>query len=358
MLYTAKDFFHELAYNTTFIQTEQNFEFSHFHDFSLIDNNFICENHFFNIILSLNDIIRVEKNTIFKIHKGYPSPRSLYPIKVFMVMDDRTFLTKSGNTSNFEVYSSNSRKANRGDILIEYGKEYPAYYKSIKKSLFLLETGHLLFNILSITKAFGYQYEVQLNEKYILLKKVYSNKDQTINLKEISRFLEVSLLRNSGPYLHPITSFKQVEIEGDTSSNIIKHLFDYGLSNLFSQSLKPDFIDIIKLVNKGEGKFVSSNHNETIDYKHLNKVYPYINFKGVSGMYLFLLDNKIFEEEEIASQYIMILGFIAQYYCLLYASKENFCRPVKSFNVGETESLLRINGYKQTILYSLIVGTP
>lgn len=42
-----------------------------------------------------------------------------------------------------------------GDIVLEFNDKYLEDYKSIKKSLLLLEMGHLLFNLLYIIKVYG-----------------------------------------------------------------------------------------------------------------------------------------------------------------------------------------------------------
>ncbi|KMJ59128.1 hypothetical protein AB685_08695 [Bacillus sp. LL01] len=351
MNYTRNDFLQELAFNSLFNNEEQVLEHQ-IDDYVLLDGNAVCDDQVQEIMLGLNDYNRVEKNTYFKVHKGYPSPRSLYPIRLFVATKSGSFITKNEQTKKFELYENSAREGDEGDILLEYGKEYPAYYKSIKKSLLLLEAGHLIFNINYVATLCEARYKVFEKNGYLLLKKANSP-NQDFQHAKLEKFYHLSSIRNSGPYLHPITAFNLVPLLDDASDfqRLCKQL-----DSLFVEPLKNSAIQLIKLQNDGNGIFNIPERQTKVDYKQLNSIYPYINFKGVSGMYVFTIDNHVFKEEEKFTPYILAIGFLAQFYCMMYASEENYCRPVKSFSVGDFENLLDINGSQKTIMYSVIIG--
>ncbi|QFT90789.1 hypothetical protein FIU87_19265 [Bacillus sp. THAF10] len=351
MNYSKYDFLQELAYNSLFNYEEQILDYQ-LDQYLLLDDNVVCDDPVLETMTGLNDYIRVEKDTHFKVHKGYPSPRSLYPIKLFVATKEGEFLTKHEQSKRFQLYENPTRSGTEGDILLEYGKIYPDYYKSIKKSLLLLEAGHLLFNINYVATTCGENYKVNIANGYLLLKKENSQK-QEFDKDRLQRFYHLSSIRNSGPYLHPITAFDYLPLLDDAADfqRLCKQL-----DTLFTQPLRKNAIQLIKLQNDGNGNFKVPESQTMVDYKQLNSIYPYINFKGVSGMYLFTIDNLVFNEEEYVTPYILAIGYLAQYYCMMYASEEHYCRPVKSFNVGAFENLLAINGNQRTIMYSVIIG--
>ncbi|MCM3617906.1 hypothetical protein M3936_09970 [Sutcliffiella horikoshii] len=351
MNYTSNDFFQELAFNSLLNDGEQMLE-RQMDDYVLVDDDVVCDDPVQSIMTGLNDYNRIEKDTHFKVHKGYPSPRSLYPIRLFVVTKNGSFLTKNDQTKKFELYENAAREGEEGDILLEYGKVYPAYYKSIKKSLLLLEAGHLIYNIHHVAKSCEARYQVVEKNGYLLLKKAKSP-NQDIQQAKLEKFYHLSSIRNSGPYLHPITAYHLIPLL-DNALDFQK--LTEQLISLFMQPLKKNAIRLIKLQNDGDGLFHIPHKEPKVDYKKLNSIYPYINFKGVSGMYVFTLDNLVFSEEENITPYILAIGFLAQFYCMLYASEQNYCRPVKSYNIGDFEHLLGINGSHTTIMYSLIIG--
>ncbi|WP_404445945.1 hypothetical protein LG307_20410 [Sutcliffiella horikoshii] len=351
MNYSKNDFLQELAYNSLFNNEEQILEHK-IDDYVLLDDNAVCDNQLQEIMTGLNDYNRVEKNTYFKVHKGYPSPRSLYPIRLFVTTRTGSFITKNEQTKKFELYENAAREADEGDILLEYGKIYPKYYKSIKKSLLLLEAGHLIFNINHVATTCGDHYTVLEKEGYLLLKKA-NIPHQDYQHAKLEGFYHLSSIRNSGPYLHPITAFNLIPLLDDSSD--FQRLYNQ-LNRLFVHPLKENAIQLIRLHNDGNGMFNIPESQTKVDYKKLNSIYPYINFKGVSGMYVFTIDNLVFNEEGKVTPYILAIGFLAQFYCMMYASEENYCRPVKSFSVGTFENLLGINGSQKTIMYSVIIG--
>lgn len=351
MNYTRNDFFQELAFNSLFNNEEQVLVHQ-MDDYVLLKEDVDCDDLVQRIMMGLNDYNRVEKNTYFKVHKGYPSPRSLYPIRLFVVTENGTFITKNEQTKKFELYENAAREGEEGDILLEYGKVYPAYYKSIKKSLLLLEAGHLIYNIHYVAACCGARYKVLEKNGYLLLKKI-SISQHDIEHDKLEHFFQRSSIRNSGPYLHPITAFNLIPLLDDA--------LDYQrlteqLDMLFEQPLQKDAIQLIKLQNDGSASFHIPDRESNVDYRQLNSIYPYINFKGVSGMYMFTIDNLVFKEEQNMTPYILAIGFLAQFYCMMYASEDNYCRPVKSFSIGEFEHLLGINGSQTTIMYSVIIG--
>jgi hypothetical protein len=97
------DFIYELEFNYKGSSEEQllisNFDkFKFRKSFSNNEFNHLAERmdrEFIRDILQLNDVIRVEKNSYFKIHKSYPSPRSLYPIKILVSIGSSFYVTKN-----------------------------------------------------------------------------------------------------------------------------------------------------------------------------------------------------------------------------------------------------------------------
>jgi len=157
------DFIYELEFNYKGSSEEQllisNFDkFKFRKSFSNNEFNHLTERmdrEFIRDILQLNDVIRVEKNSYFKIHKSYPSPRSLYPIKILVSIGSSFYVTKNDIQDVYELYSCENLNVPSGDIVLEFNDKYLEDYKSIKKSLLLLEMGHLLFNLLYIIKVYG-----------------------------------------------------------------------------------------------------------------------------------------------------------------------------------------------------------
>ncbi|WP_404348157.1 hypothetical protein LG311_19740 [Sutcliffiella horikoshii] len=351
MNYTRNDFFQELAFNSLF-NVEEQVLVHQMDDYVLLDENVVCDDPVQEMMIGLNDYNRVEKNTYFKVHKGYPSPRSLYPIRLFVATENGRFITKNERTKKFELYENAAREGEEGDILLEYGKVYPSYYKSIKKSLLLLEAGHLIYNIHYVATCCEARYNVLEKDGYLLLKKV-NNPNHDFQHAKLERFYHRSSIRNSGPYLHPVTSFHLIPLLDDALD--FQRLTE-RLDSLFEQPLQKNAIQLMKLQNDGNGSFHVPDRETNVDYRQLNSIYPYINFKGVSGMYIFTIDNLVFKEEQNVTSYILAIGFLAQFYCMMYASEDNYCRPVKSFSVGDFEHLLGINGSQTTIMYSVIIG--
>ncbi|WP_100333057.1 hypothetical protein [Bacillus alkalisoli] len=350
MNYSLNEFLGELSYNCGLIEKVQHLTYS-FDDFTLSDSNYQSFNEMENILLSVNDTIRVEKNTAYKVHKGYPSPRSIYPIQMFIAKSKNFFLTKNDQLETFELYKNNQLEAKEGDLVFVYKKRYPSYYQYIKKTLFLLELGHFLYNVMTVARHLKIQFTLEIKDGYLLLRK--TEREEWNESEDIQTFLQKCRWRNSGPYKVPINSFHIVDQTAVNAQGT-----EDELRQLLPTRIDGNFIQPVSFHQDGTGLFYRQGKTSlAIPYEKLNEAYPYINFRGVSTVVIFLLYHQLFKNESNLAEYLIATGFKAQFYCLDFAKEGQYCRPIKSFNIGQMENIFNIDSRESTILYTLIAGS-
>lgn len=305
--------------------------------------------------LDLNDYVRVDKDTYYKVHKGYPSPRSLYPVKLFLSLGDQSFVSKHDLEQKWEFFRNPDLCIPAGDLLLEFDEKYPAYYMHIKKTLLLLETGHFLYNILFLSQKMGIRYSLKDSPNRIHLA-LEQDEGRTIDNSVLTSFKECYTRRNSGPYLNPITT-PYFELLGDVSQfNALLEVDIQGMNDHFG--LEGQEIQAIAYYNLGDGRFASTANEKAslISYQTMNKIYPHINFYGVSFFTFFLLEHRRLRTHQ-TTDYLLALGYLAQSICLKYSRLDQFCRPIKSFNIDHVEKIFSIDNSRYTPFYFLIAGS-
>ncbi|WP_223068534.1 hypothetical protein [Paenibacillus caui] len=355
-MYTIRDYIGELSTNYGLPDEKQCLK-SGLMNFQPDDcQQFKEENYheLYQLILSLNDYIRVNLKTHYKLHKSYPSPRSLYPVKVFISLGDHKYLTKDDISGEYLVYRNSKLKTSEGDIAIDFEDKYPEYYNHIKKSLFLLEIGHLLYNITTLALYGGFVYKLESNGHNLLLRLEEKNSG-LINSSKFDAFMESCLLRNSGPYQYRITQTGIKAVNFDELNDFIEHRIS-ELGVLFHPEIRSG-VSAVCGVNDGMGNFHyrTTSDTGTVDYKQLNQIYPYINFYGVSFYVFFYLNHTNLSDDHL-TPLILALGYLTQSICLKYASRERYCRPIKSFNIDEVEKLMKVDSASYTPYYLVISG--
>jgi hypothetical protein len=307
-------------------------------------------------LLRLNEICRVEKDTPYKVHKGYPSPRSLYPIKLFMALGEEHLLSIQAIYGRYEYYHDPEVSLKKGDLLLLYTDIYPEYYQYIKKTLLILETGHLLYNIFQVASLLGLRYALRTEKERVILEWQKESLDQATNVPMIEAFLQRCQVRNSGPYRHLIT-VTQAPVMGNITD--FDQLLEQALTELsdhFAFPLHPGRIRVITLFNDGGGNFYSSHPDlQDIEYQQLNTIYPHINFYGVRFFTVFLLANEVFTSDQ-AALYLLSLGYLAQAISIKYANRQHYCRPIKSYHLDRIETFLGIDSGAYTAFYCLVSG--
>lgn len=359
MEFSKLDFIYELEFNYKGSSKEQ-LLISNFDKFKFIKslsnnefNNFTkrADREFIREILQLNDVIRVEKKSHFKIHKSYPSPRSLYPIKILVSIGSSFYVTKNDIQDVYELYSCEDFNVQSGDIVLEFNDKYLEDYKSIKKSLLLLEMGHLLFNLLYIIKVYGKKYMNGSGNFGLLHLKLISSSNQ-LDKRSLNRFKEKYYYRNSGPYNHPITNTNVSFIEDELPN--YSHSID-DISSFFKDDKMSSNIRVDTYVNQGSGVFISINDDNIINYRTLNLIYPYINFWGVSMFTIFSLHKIVFLNK--ANKYLAALGYLSQNTSLVLSKNPSrYNRPIKSFKIKTLEKLINYGADCWIPYYALITG--
>ncbi|MGE7752876.1 hypothetical protein [Lysinibacillus fusiformis] len=353
MKFTKEDLIYELEYNFKGSSKEQeiNNNLSKYKFLKYVSEAELVESQFYKEILRLNEIIRFEKNTSFKIHKSYPSPRSLYPIKIMISIDKGLFLSKNNVSEFYELYFFENKNISIGDILLEFEDIYLDTYGSIKKSLLLLEAGHLLFNILYLANHFGKTYINNSDHDGLLH---LSLKSETNNLNDgemLSHFKQSYYLRNSGPYNYPLTRTKISYLLNHKPDNRFNFL---NISSFFECSNLVEYICVDVYVNQGKGLFKSVKGANIIDYKSLNNLYSYINFWGVSLFTVFSIHIDAFMDD--AKNFLLTLGYLSQSESISLSSLNRFSRPIKSFKIDTMEQLLKHHNNSFIPYYALITG--
>lgn len=307
-------------------------------------------------LLRLNEICRVEKDTPYKVHKGYPSPRSLYPIKLFIALGEGRILSNHAICGGYEYYHYPEAPLKKGDLLLLYTDIYPEYYQYIKKTLLILETGHFLYNIFQVASLLDLRYVLRTEKERVILELQNESLDQVMNVPLIEAFLQRCKIRNSGPYRHLITVTKSPIMENITEFDQLLEQKLSELSDHFAFPLHPCQIRVITLFNDGGGNFYSSHSDlQDIEYQRLNMIYPHINFYGVRFFTVFLLANEVFTSDQ-AVLYLLSLGYLAQAVSIKYANREHYCRPIKSYHLDRIETLMGVDSEAYTVFYCLISG--
>lgn len=359
MKYTVKDFLGELAsnYGVPFIKQELSSNLQDYQGVSRESFWLHPSTERLMPFLDLNDFVRVEKDTYFKVHKGYPSPRSLYPVKLFLSAGDSCFLSKHDLKGSIECYRNDRFNAAVGDLVLEFDHKYPEYYRHIKKTLLLLEIGHFLYNILFLAKEMGITYRLNPSLNRIHLEKVL-DEERTVDQRVLAAFKEKYTTRNSGPYLYPMTKTKvKPLLEIDDFNALVEA--EISEMNHFFISGRELGLETLTYFNTGEGRFiptVRTSHASEISYQQMNTLYPYVNFYGVSFFTFFLLPHSKVEEFELTER-LLALGYLAQSICLNYSDSDQFCRPIKSFNIDQVELLFDMDSSRFTPFYFLLSGS-
>lgn len=306
-------------------------------------------------LLELNKVLRVSSEH-YKLHKSYPSPRSLYPLHLYVVYQNE-LLTMDSFTG--EVYYCDALDYKmENDIFIFYEDKYPHFYKSIKKSLLLLEIGHLLYNVKAILEVHGgATYELYLIESGLQLS-YQSGRFDDLNSRSQMILRERFFNRRSGSYLA-------------NGQYLIAPLSSKGCSldkkELFKQEvLFPKFqkqlskLIICQYLNNGEGLFQLSDSNSyeeklrsSLSYIHFNTSMPYFNFRGVSSIILFFVKNHKVSDEHM-EEVLLTMGMLAQHYSLSF-SHQYRTRPIKSVGTTQMSERVGLDPGAYTAFYGLVI---
>lgn len=307
-------------------------------------------------LLASNSYIRATEETSFKIHKGYPSPRSLYPLQLFFSLGEGIFLKNNEVDTTQNYFKNENVIIEPGSLILEVENKYPEYYSHIRKTLSTLEMGHLLYNILYIANLLGINYSLNIAENRILLINPQSiTTTDNINYSRLEKFNQSCQLRSSGPYRFRILN---TSINYNGSPQKLTRNLNNICTNMyrFFQLESENSIQALVYHNDGSGKFVCENQSYSdLSYQKVNKIYPHINFYGVSFFVFFLLDHTVFTDENITG-HLLMLGYLAQFVCLQFLGEDKFCRPIKSFDMNTVESILGIDGAQYTSYYLLVAG--
>lgn len=357
MNYTTRDYIGEIASYNGALDIKQTFRstISDYEKIEDLDGDHTDLIDRFKYLLDLNDYVRVESKSIYKLHKGYPSPRSLYPLKLFLSLGNRLFVSKNDVNNQIEYFRNNNYNAAVLSLAIEFRDLYPDYYSHNKKSLLLLEMGHFLCNILLLSEIMGITYVYTKSSNRIQLDLIEDELWKIDNMT-VDRFVKTYTNRNSGLYSHGITDTQNVCFQDHHNllSTIQQSVRD--INDFFGFKYK-EGIKILVYHNTGYGQFISSD-NESVDpisYRKMNEIYPYVNFYGVSFCVFFLLDNRAISDDNL-TEYLLSLGYLSQILCLDYSNKTQYCRPLKSFNIEKIERLSNINSSLYTPFYYLIAA--
>lgn len=360
MKFTIKDYIKEISSYYGKKDVSQNFgsncdEYTLLKDMEMPVTNQIPLS-IIHTLFSANSYIRATGETSFKIHKGYPSPRSLYPLQLFLSVGEGIFLKNNEVDADQNYFKNENLIVAPGSLVLEVENKYPEYYSHIRKTLSTLEIGHLLYNILYIANLLGMDYTLNIAENRIILihsKNTYIDDD--IYYNKLQKFNQSCQLRSSGPYRFRIlnTSINYNNHPKYLTQNLNEiciNMYDF-----FGIEFK-NSIQALVYYNDGSGNFICENQSYSdLSYQKVNKIYPHINFYGVSFFVFFLLDHTLLTDENLTG-YLLILGYLAQFVCLQYVGENKFCRPIKSFDMNTVENILGINGTQYTSYYLLVAG--
>ncbi|KOO51837.1 hypothetical protein [Viridibacillus arvi] len=352
-LYDIKDYFVEMeAYLNLKYYYSQAHEFQTYKrlQISNIAKEWYCKEGIIKEILKLNSYIKINKYNKYILHKSYPSPRAIYPLNVQIYSGGYYFNIDdlSGEIFKQIVYQNNSKVYyNEMDIIIslkDYNK-YPEYYDKIKKSLLLLEVGHLIYNIILKTKVMGVFYELsEIEEDKVILRKSTNILKEDLKKSEEMKILDKLFLnRTSGPQ-RPSLFLKSSFINNSFSKEECVYVKNslLGIENE---------IITIKLTRSGDSFFYNT---VKFHYTEINSLNYTVNFKYVNELYIFLF-NKKFLNADLSSQIINI-GSICQEKILMGTAEGYNSRPLKSFNMIETEKFVKGLGFIEYIPHYFLVN--
>ncbi|KGA96622.1 hypothetical protein AJ85_21650 [Alkalihalobacillus alcalophilus ATCC 27647 = CGMCC 1.3604] len=346
MILTKNDLLKDISFNyNKFIGTQD--LISTMNDYTLLGEiNSSDISDFYKEVLKLNDYLKVTGNTKYKLHKSYPSPRSIYPFSIFLAIDG-VYIKKDEFSDKYLVYKGINEKSD--SIVIEFSDKYPEFYKSIKKTLLLLELGHLLYNIGVISQAYGVSWEVDFNSSNLVLKLKSNNVlKKHLNLNDFYRKID---LRSSGPftnvYLGNKIETKHINYSLEDSLSIIKNI--YGIHNIFN------FIDMHIYINENSTEYKSKKSGNSISYQKLNQIYPYLNFRNNDAFIIFTIKNNYIVEEKLSFLYSGI-GIISQNIILNNCCNNKFTRPIKSINLPLIDEILCLDPSKETPVFGVIIS--
>lgn len=310
-----------------------------------------------NQILRLNTVLRVDsyERTPYSIHMSYPSARSLYTIRVYMVRED-FFLTKDlwGNNKVFYPSAGTRRqlRVDTGDIVLSLLPFQDIHYPSLFKTLQNLEVGHMIYNINYFAEQFGKEYLADNNHpSCLILRQTNSGSVQPGDYSTIQRFWEKAVLRTSGKYYGGLINF-----DGDHRKYRYALSEITNLSNIrFTDSLGEN-IRVLDLVNEGS-EYVNDEYGLTCSFDYLMQEYSYVHFRSQSQITLVLLRWPLPERKNYADL-IQYMGAIAQKVCIENACKEVYNRPIKQMNHSFWKPILDQNTELNNYIpfYGIITG--
>lgn len=354
MMYTIDDLVSEYTSIYCNKQREQKFEKL---NFELIHNASFTLDLWVKDILSLNRVLRVESDSLYKVHKSYPSPRSLYPIQIFVCIEEKTYVSTDPFHEKYIYYSNNSRKDQIGDILLNINDIYLINYISLKKTLALLECGHLLYNIAYIALKYGISYKIIDHESKCVKLQYLNQKICTDYMKLVERdkslFMNKVYHRSSGPFNRPFTTFKshfKKDLIGPQENifNYLINLMDLNEVSLITQ--------LRVFTNNGNGIFSEISGNRILKYNHINELYPYINFFGVDQLVILMIDDTRLKSINL-EKLLLYSGMLAQNICIANSDQNYYNRPVKSLDFFKLKQLLHIEKDVWTPFYCIISGS-
>ena len=346
MIYTKSNFTNEIARNAgyTELSQEMNSIQSMLH---FVKEEPKAPNYFIETMLKLVEFNRISPDNPYKLHKSYPSPRSIYSAK-FFVKFGGLFVSKNEWTGCYEYYQYEQNQGNNWDILITFWRSYPNHYRFIQKTLYLLEVGHLLYNVIYFANLFNISYELDIQEGAIRLRA--QNKPYVgFNIDKVSdMFLERTEQRSSGTYQHGVSSFNKLNKQAELPSKSVIQQF---LGKAFEKEIT-QLISFEHFAKNNRGRFITDRGFE-IGYESMNRIYPHVNFRGVELFSTFLIDHMAYQKgDQTLTKCILAVGFVAQYFLLWAADNAMFGRPIKSFSIHEFERLSQVESQKNTLFYT------
>ncbi|MBF0787078.1 MULTISPECIES: hypothetical protein [unclassified Streptococcus] len=287
--------------------------------------------------------------TPYLIHKSYPSARSFYLQECFICNGGNEFLYKNEVSDKYQVVycQNNDVSFEKGDILIKTGKMKYDLYKSIRKTLMLLELGHIVYNIHLVLSKFDFKINrIKMDTNYTLIS--LENGSVFTPALTLKALHQLYVLRTSGPYLKRIIDFnRQINAHYLFKTNIQE-----AFRCLFNVEYDSTIIRMYIFRNNGVDGFCYENI--TLSYSILNKVYQYIDFRSASQYTLFAIKR---EFHKIFEQYIVFLGYIAQECCLHNSCYGRYNRPVKQvLPVKVWESFFADDCRQYYPFYGIITG--
>lgn len=358
MKYTLSDYICDYLYITdgkTFTQPYQSEDNLNWKFISIITQ----VNKFYETLLFCDKIIRIAPYTYspYKVHKSYPSARSLYPLKLWVCLSKGYFITNDDKSGKYALfYNDDLTYLSPGTVLITNDEINLPIYKSIHKSLEYLEMGHLLYNLFEVYKIFGNSFIIDnspVNFTALILKEEKDTFKVDFNSvrKKILQFKEKARYRNSGSYYSRINN-----LDSHRDKNFFKVELDLQehYMSLFNKKEKCPLI-VTYFSNDNNGYFVSDEIK--IPYHKLNKEYNFINFRTCSQFTLISLKKDFFVGKRNFIDEIQYIGFVAQIICLNNSLPNFYNRPVKQVLVKAWNNDLLKNQREQALpIYGVISG--